>query len=38
MGEERALAAVKDMDGIEAFMITTGGEQISTEGMGFTAQ
>lgn len=38
MGEKRALAAVKDMDGIEAFMITTGGEQISTEGMGFTAQ
>ena len=38
MGEERALAAVKEMDGIEAFIITTGGEEISTEGMGFKAQ
>lgn len=38
MGEEKALRAVNEMEGVEAFIITTDGRQISTEGMGFTAQ
>ena len=38
MGEEKALRAVNEMEGVEAFIITTDGRQISTEGMGFTAE
>lgn len=38
MGEESAMRCLENMEGMEAFIITTDGKYVSTQGMGFEEQ